>query len=101
MTQSNPTPGNDAPQQKTSASDATASSQDQPIDQSEDLDLHALKAIVTEKDLPLHCPPTNAPLWKLHPRVYLEIAETGSVTCPYCGTYYELAPGVTIPVHPH
>ena len=86
MTASNPTPDNATPA---------------PVDQVDDLDLQARKVTVSEKDLPLHCPPTNAPLWKLHPRVYLEIAETGNITCPYCGTYYELAPGVKIPVHPH
>ncbi|NDU86158.1 MAG: zinc-finger domain-containing protein [Ferrovum sp.] len=46
---------------------------------------------VTAKDLPLHCPPPNASLWDAHPRVYLDIARTGHIACPYCGTHYELS----------
>lgn len=43
---------------------------------------------ITAKDLPLHCPRPGAPLWARHPRVYLEIAHTGEVSCPYCSTRY-------------
>ena len=43
---------------------------------------------VTEKDLPLHCPQPSAPLWALHPRVFLEVTKTGEMLCPYCGTKY-------------
>ena len=43
---------------------------------------------VTEKDLPLHCPTDSAPLWSRHPRVFLDVTETGHVLCPYCGTQY-------------
>ncbi|RMH44935.1 MAG: zinc-finger domain-containing protein [Gammaproteobacteria bacterium] len=39
--------------------------------------------------LPLHCPGDNAPLWAMHPRVYLPL-ENGRATCPYCGTTYRL-----------
>ncbi len=28
------------------------------------------------------------PLWSSHPRVFLDIAETGEAMCPYCGTRY-------------
>jgi uncharacterized Zn-finger protein len=43
---------------------------------------------VTEKDLPLHCPPPGAPLWARHPRVFLDVVKEGSMLCPYCGTKY-------------
>ena len=46
------------------------------------------EVVVTEKDLPLHCPPPDAPLWSRHPRVFLDVAKTGSAMCPYCGTKY-------------
>jgi uncharacterized Zn-finger protein len=39
-------------------------------------------------DLPLHCPTPDAPLWRMHPRVFLDVAKTGDVLCPYCGTRY-------------
>ena len=42
----------------------------------------------TEKDLPLHCPMPNAPLWAMHPRVFLDVAKEGEALCPYCGTKY-------------
>ncbi len=44
---------------------------------------------VTEKDLPLHCPTPDTPLWNQHPRVFLDILDLGTVRCPYCGTQYE------------
>jgi uncharacterized Zn-finger protein len=40
-------------------------------------------------DLPLHCPTAGAPLWQMHPRVFLDVAKTGEVLCPYCGTRYK------------
>jgi uncharacterized Zn-finger protein len=43
---------------------------------------------IGETDLPLHCPTPDAPLWRMHPRVFLDVAKTGSVLCPYCGTTY-------------
>lgn len=43
---------------------------------------------VSEKDLPLHCPTADAPLWSRHPRVFLDVAQSGQVLCPYCGTKY-------------
>ena len=43
---------------------------------------------ITEKDLPLHCPTADAPLWSRHPRVFLDVAQSGQVLCPYCGTKY-------------
>jgi uncharacterized Zn-finger protein len=43
---------------------------------------------VTEKDLPLHCPMADAPLWARHPRIFLYVAKEGESRCPYCGTRY-------------
>ncbi len=45
---------------------------------------------VTATDLPLQCPMPDAPLWARHPRVFLDVAKTGKVTCPYCGAHYVL-----------
>ena len=45
--------------------------------------------VVTAADLPLYCPGPQAPLWRMHPRVYIEIAKTGKAVCPYCGARYE------------
>lgn len=48
----------------------------------------SIKVEVTEKDLPLHCPMPDAPLWSRHPRVFLDITHDGEVTCPYCSAHY-------------
>ena len=45
---------------------------------------------VTQKDLPLSCPMPGQSLWNAHPRVFLPVAETGRVVCPYCSTEYVL-----------
>jgi uncharacterized Zn-finger protein len=29
-------------------------------------------------------------LWSSHPKVFLDVADTGSAKCPYCGTTYVL-----------
>lgn len=54
---------------------------------------------VTAKDLPLHCPTKEVALWASHPRVFLDIAATGHVACPYCGTQYTLKAGEVIAHH--
>lgn len=54
---------------------------------------------VTAKDLPLHCPTKEVALWASHPRVFLDIAKTGHVACPYCGTKYKLKAGEVISHH--
>ncbi|HSH54871.1 MAG TPA: zinc-finger domain-containing protein [Methylotenera sp.] len=54
---------------------------------------------VTAKDLPLHCPTKEVALWASHPRVFLDITETGQVSCPYCGTTYKLKAGVHVKHH--
>ena len=43
---------------------------------------------VSEKDLPLECPPPSTPVWNLHPRVFLDVVKAGELLCPYCGTRY-------------
>lgn len=43
---------------------------------------------ISQTDLPLHCPTPDAPLWQMHPRVFLDVAKTGEALCPYCGTRY-------------
>lgn len=45
---------------------------------------------VSAKDLPLHCPQPNEPLWARHPRVFLDVTHTGEATCPYCSAKYVL-----------
>lgn len=34
------------------------------------------------------CPPLGTNAYGLHPRVYLELSDHGTVTCPYCDTQY-------------
>lgn len=46
---------------------------------------------VTASDLPVYCPGPNAPLWSMHPRVYIEIEKNGVASCPYCSATYQLA----------
>ena len=54
---------------------------------------------ISAKDLPLHCPTKDVALWASHPRVFLDIAATGHVACPYCGTQYSLKAGEVISHH--
>ena len=41
------------------------------------------------------CPSPKAAMaiWNSHPKVYLDVAKTGSAKCPYCGTVYRLKAG--------
>lgn len=48
---------------------------------------------VNQNDLPLYCPGPKAPLWSMHPRVYIEISKDGSALCPYCSAHYTLISG--------
>ena len=43
----------------------------------------------------IFCPSPKAEmkLWNSHPRVYLDIAQSGAAKCPYCGTVYKLREG--------
>lgn len=54
---------------------------------------------VSAADLPLHCPTEEVALWCSHPRVFLDIADTGKAMCPYCGTKYRLKAGETVKHH--
>ena len=54
---------------------------------------------VEASDLPLYCPSPRTQLWNMHPRVFLDIAHSGQVSCPYCGTSYKLAPGAHVHSH--
>ncbi len=54
---------------------------------------------VSAKDLPLHCPTAAVALWSSHPRVFLDVAKTGLVACPYCGTTYKLKEGEVLAHH--
>jgi uncharacterized Zn-finger protein len=67
----------------------------------EDPNLTSQAVTVGAQDLPLHCPGDKAPLWSMHPRVFLDVTKTGTVKCPYCSTVYSLAPGTIIHGHGH
>ncbi len=43
---------------------------------------------VKDEDLPLHCPMPRTPVWRYHPRVFLQPGPDGNARCPYCGTVY-------------
>ena len=49
--------------------------------------------MVKATDLPVFCPNPSMPLWSSHPRVFLDVADTGAAMCPYCGTRYRLEGG--------
>jgi uncharacterized Zn-finger protein len=36
------------------------------------------------------CPNPKMPLWRNHPRVFIDVATEGHGSCPYCGTVYRL-----------
>ena len=55
---------------------------------------------VRPEDLPVYCPNPQMPLWASHPRIYLDIDESGQAICPYCSTVYRLEGG-TRPVAQH
>ena len=38
----------------------------------------------------VHCPPSNAPSWSSHPKVFIDIAKQGQGRCHYRGTIYKL-----------
>lgn len=54
---------------------------------------------VGAEDLPIYCPGPKAPLWSMHPRVFLDVTHTGEARCAYCGTVYRLKPGTVIHGH--
>lgn len=46
-----------------------------------------------------YCPGPKAPLWSMHPRVFLDVTHTGQASCPYCGAAYRLKPGTVVHGH--
>lgn len=46
------------------------------------------------------CPNPKMPLWRNHPRVFIDVASTGEGRCHYCGTVYRLAAGEKL-AHAH
>jgi uncharacterized Zn-finger protein len=48
------------------------------------------------------CPSAKADMmqWNSHPKVYLDVAKTGTARCPYCGTVYQLRAGEVV-AHSH
>lgn len=54
---------------------------------------------VTAAELPLACPRTGDPVQFSHPRVYLDILNTGEAECPYCATLYRLRAGEHLDDH--
>lgn len=61
-----------------------------------------LKAADLNQAGEIYCPNPKAGMeaWNGHPRVYLNVAETGHAKCPYCGTEYQLAAGEVV-AHGH
>ncbi len=63
------------------------------------------KVELEAKDLNGHggvfCPHPKAgqALWSGHPRVFLDVAKTGSAKCPYGGTEYALKAGQQVHAH--
>jgi len=53
----------------------------------------AAPVVVKSADQPAFCPNPGMPLWSSHPRVFLDLADTGEAMCPYCGTRYVLEGG--------
>ncbi len=51
--------------------------------------------IITDENLPLHCPMPGSSLWNSHPRIFLPIEDAPGqkIRCPYCGTVYILRQG--------
>ncbi len=60
---------------------------------------HAHPIQVKASDLPVYCPGPKAPLWSMHPRVYIELAKSGTASCPYCSATYQLAEGEVVHGH--
>ena len=44
-------------------------------------------------------PQADMKLWNTHPKVYLDVAKTGSAKGPYCGTVYQLKAGEVVGHH--
>jgi uncharacterized Zn-finger protein len=46
--------------------------------------------LVKSEALPMACPPNDAEVWNMHPKVYLKFDQNGESSCPYCGAKYQL-----------
>ncbi len=69
-------------------------------DASTSRDAAAAAAVELEAgDLPAFCPNRKMTVWNQHPRVFLDVAHTGSARCPYCSTVYRLKPGTVVKGH--
>ncbi len=49
------------------------------------------EVLITNDDLPLHCPMNESVTWCSHPRVFLSVEPRKPSRCPYCGTVYRLS----------
>lgn len=38
-------------------------------------------------------PKADMKIWNSHPKIYLDVGQTGQAKCPYCGTVYALKAG--------
>jgi uncharacterized Zn-finger protein len=54
---------------------------------------------VGAEDLPVYCPGPQAPLWSMHPRIYIEVVKNHIARCQYCGTQYALREGEKVHGH--
>ena len=45
---------------------------------------------VNKSSLPVSCPSKGTPAWDMHPRVYIELSDGKSASCPYCGNHFEM-----------
>ena len=45
------------------------------------------------------CPNPKMTLWSAHPRVFIDLAQTGEGKCAYCGTVYRMKAGEKVQAH--
>jgi uncharacterized Zn-finger protein len=45
------------------------------------------------------CPNPKMTLWNGHPKVFVNVGQTGRGRCPYCGTEYRLKAGESVHGH--
>jgi len=46
--------------------------------------------LVSNNEIPFHCPPKDEKIWNMHPKVFLSFSKEGKSKCPYCGANYQL-----------
>ena len=67
--------------------------------------MSTMKVELSAKDLNreggVYCPSPLADMkiWNSHPKVFLDVARTGSAKCAYCGTEYTLKAGEHVVAH--